>query len=854
MMTKTSVITSDLTSMYARGYGAPSRFTNTRVPRLRGRGERGSELLWERSQTTAKTAGRRVEIEESAVGLGMLDTAADAAVIARAQTQESRCAPPSRRAVGRAQSLLAVAAAMATSLVVGAPVASAADACPNAAIRAIQDAGQLADCRAFEQVTPVDKGAGGVDINRIVQAAADGGAIAFKTPNGFTGAPTNLIYSTARSARTATGWTTTSTDLPLFNEKGQVPQGTLLLSPDLSRAVSSSNLGLAPGAVDNQSNLYVHDIDGPQRTLVASSPDVGPFGFLSDIFAMDRYVVMAGSDTLDRVVFQTSDHQVTATPAPDPSGGQNVYEWVNGQRRLVNRLPDGSPSTSATLEGDSQRNPGGLSADGSKIVFEVFSNAGAGIASGGVIYVRVNGTTTLLVSRSHRSGDDPTLPVGGARFLAASKDGRYVFFTSGLSGFQQQLTDTPIGLGSIWPLYRYDTTTDGLVQVATGDAVAAAVDGSMFGVVQGAFKGVSEDGERAYFESQAKLTADGVSGQNQLYVWDHGVTKRLGDGGTLLGTELAISPSGRYAVFVTAGVPVGQPNPSAACGGGQCPEAYTYDAVTGAVHCASCPVEGQSRGGASLGVRPAFVPYYTRSVLDDGTAFFSTPNARQPTDVNNRGDVYASRAGHEELISSGTDGHDASFRDVSANGLDVYFLTAGRLVPQDVDGTTDLYTSRRDGGLTSQNKLPAPAVACTDSCQGPAPAAPAAPELGTISFLGSAGPAVTRTQASVRVSSLRRVAGTAASLKVRVSGPGTIAVSGGSLRSAKKSVGKAAIYTLPVRLTAKARSALGKRKTLKVGIKVTFTPRSGTAVTRTVTATFKAPGARRSVHSSGQGR
>lgn len=48
MRPKTSLLTSDLTSVYARGYGAPSSFTNTRVPHAWGHGgsrrQRGGEV------------------------------------------------------------------------------------------------------------------------------------------------------------------------------------------------------------------------------------------------------------------------------------------------------------------------------------------------------------------------------------------------------------------------------------------------------------------------------------------------------------------------------------------------------------------------------------------------------------------------------------------------------------------------------------------------------------------------------------------------------------------------------------------------------------------------------------------
>jgi hypothetical protein len=50
-----------------------------------------------------------------------------------------------------------------------------------------------------------------------------------------------------------------------------------------------------------------------------------------------------------------------------------------------------------------------------------------------------------------------------------------------------------------------------------------------------------------------------------------------------------------------------------------------------------------------------------------------------------------SEGGCVGLLSSGTSEHEAAFLDASVSGNDVFFLTASRLVGQDVDGSFDVY-------------------------------------------------------------------------------------------------------------------------------------------------------------------
>jgi hypothetical protein len=93
----------------------------------------------------------------------------------------------------------------------------------------------------------------------------------------------------------------------------------------------------------------------------------------------------------------------------------------------------------------------------------------------------------------------------------------------------------------------------------------------------------------------------------------------------------------------------------------------------------------------------------------------------------------------------------------------------------------------------------------------------------------------------------RSVVGSTAVLRVRVPGPGKIESSGASTqaevtaRAAKVTVKEAATATVKVILTSAGRRALGRAKshTLKVKVRVRFTPAGGRAASKTVTVTFK---------------
>ena len=76
------------------------------------------------------------------------------------------------------------------------------------------------------------------------------------------------------------------------------------------------------------------------------------------------------------------------------------------------------------------------------------------------------------------------------------------------------------------------------------------------------------------------------------------------------------------------------------------------------------------------------------------------------------------------LISSGTSAEESAFLDASENGDDVFFLTASRLVPQDVDTALDVYDAHV---CSAASPCPPPSAAVTPACEGDACQQPADP-------------------------------------------------------------------------------------------------------------------------------
>jgi hypothetical protein len=173
-------------------------------------------------------------------------------------------------------------------------------------------------------------------------------------------------------------------------------------------------------------------------------------------------------------------------------------------------------------------------------------------------------------------------------------------------------------------------------------------------------------------------------------------------------------------------------------------EMYSYDPVTGHLHCDSCLPSGEPPSSDVFGSQNGLF------MTNDGRTFFSTADALVPPDTNRNEDVYEYTEGRPQLITPGTGpGNGEIFGfigaqtypglvSVSADGSDVYFSTFDVLVGQDRNGDNlKLYDARSDGGFPFVP--PPPGCAAADECHGPGSSAPTGSGDGTGTDLGAGG-------------------------------------------------------------------------------------------------------------------
>ena len=94
---------------------------------------------------------------------------------------------------------LLIAAALAAAAAAGAPVAQAADSCPNATIRAQQSSTDLPGCRAYEMVSAIDKNGG--DATSVLTSSPDGDRLAYFSMVGFADADATSVVNSYAAVR-----------------------------------------------------------------------------------------------------------------------------------------------------------------------------------------------------------------------------------------------------------------------------------------------------------------------------------------------------------------------------------------------------------------------------------------------------------------------------------------------------------------------------------------------------------------------------------------------------------------------------------------------------------------------------
>ncbi len=643
------------------------------------------------------------------------------------------------------------------------------DACPNAAFRN-GPGSVLADCRAYEMVSPVDKGGGEIftlfnsrnDRAALNQAAPSGDAVTYSSFRSFEeaeGAPATSQY---RAIRTGTGWGSANImpprGTPHLGASATIESQYQLFSSDLCTAwlIHDTDPPLSLEGVPLFPNIYKVDVCGPQPSYQALTT-VEPPGQLPTKYNVD---VQGTSSDGSHTVFRAAG-KLTSTAAETLKN--QCYEWFDGTLRLVSVLPSGQANSTNCSIGTAtsgHSNIGGvgfrdgevhnaISADGSRI----FWTATGDFFGLGRLYLRVSGKNpTVFVSQK---GEQLTESTSASQFLTASEDGSKVIYSVGTLS---------TGEADMYEYRLADNSTHLIAPEARG------------------VMGASEDASSVYFASEAVLSGSNgegkspVAGEPNLYLYDaNDESKKFI--GVLSGKDAKsesftglsplaseanqhtarVSEDGRIAAFMSTEPLTGFDNTDASSGEADA-EVFRYDASAnggqGGLTCVSCNPTGASPlgkelAGGSAGLQPyeiwaaaKLTPWQTQlqapRVLPEGgeRVLFESYEPLVGRDTNDKQDVYqwsgvgagsckesspdfsAPNDGCLSLISSGQGTLDSEFVDASADGRDVFFTTASSLVSQD-PGLTDLYDARQGGGFPATEE---PMPCLNEGCQNPSPA------------------------------------------------------------------------------------------------------------------------------------
>jgi len=633
--------------------------------------------------------------------------------------------------------------------------------CPNDSLRTGL-AAFLFDCRAYEMVSPVDKGGGEIftlfnSLNErasLNQSSLSGDSVTYSSYRAFAepqSAPATVQYLAVRGG---SGWSTRAISPPRGTPH-QGPGQTLetqfkSFSGDLCEAwlLHDTDPPLASDAPENFPNLYKTNLcdeeDAYETLTTVEPPGQTPDSYTPNVqgFSAD------GAHTVFR-----AQGKLTATAAS--TANYQCYEYFGGQLRLVSVLPSGQPnpthcSIGVAYSGESAHTAqlhNAISEDGSRIYWTA---AQVPLVERGRIYVRANGKNpTLAVSQEAETLMGLT---GESNYWTASPDGsRAIFSTGSLLAGKADAYEFRLG----------DKSTHLIAHEVRG------------------YLGSSEDASVIYLASEEVLAgANGegntpVAGEANLYRYEAGDesfhfiavlsdldadTSGLSPLANAVSRHTArVSADGGIAAFMSTEPLTGADNIDANSGEPDT-EVFRYDADAnggdGGLVCVSCNPTGAAPAGREprwgellLGIwAGGQIPGWEaqlaapRALPEEGErVLFESFEPLVARDVNGKQDVYQWSAvgaggcsdesgdysppngGCLSLISSGESTLDSEFVDASADGRDVFFTTASSLVPQD-SGLVDLYDARELGGFPVPPSNQEPCLNETCQTPGPAPA------------------------------------------------------------------------------------------------------------------------------------
>lgn len=599
---------------------------------------------------------------------------------------------------------------------------AASESCPNESVRVEQGSTHLPECRAYEMVSPLDKGNGDIVAEgETTLSSADGNGVVFdsRTPFGDTIGAALSGHTQYLARRGSDGWSThpiTPTPRP---DAVQVFLGRTTMwaySDDLSHSVVAGYDLPGGGGITNRMNLYLEDTETRGLRPVTQTQ----YDKLGQFELQQIYNTGVSADAR-HITFNSPSRLLEDAVAGKP----NVYQWNDGTLTLASILPDGTPASdgAAAYPLDYRQS---MSVDGSKQLFvspvKGIAPPNAVLRDDSQLYSRIEGERTIWISEPE--GSDQSLPqkVG---LHSASPDGNHLVFSSFSRLLDEDTNDGP-------DLYRFDygpnpDQEQNLTLITTqGLSPAPGIeDWNPFG--RTGVMGMAADGTTVYHMLFA----------GQVFVWRNGVSQQITEASgeaIYTATESAsrpgysrVTPDGQHFVLFSQMNLTGRTDHLAA---------YAYDFANDTLDCVSCPEDEEARDGATVDplVTAANPPIYLiahrpRYLFPDGRTVFSTADALVPEDVNQTRDTYLydPTTGVVSLLSTGRGRDKAGFADASASGNDIFFLTRQRLDGHDTDNLVDLYDVRVGGGYVQPKPPSAPCSG--EQCQGGSTGSSGAPEV-----------------------------------------------------------------------------------------------------------------------------
>lgn len=649
-------------------------------------------------------------------------------------------------------------------LTVPSPAIEPTPACPNETLRT-GPSGHLPDCRAFEQISPIDKEGAqeafsyGITKETGADVGEDGEHIMFMSEATRWGTHADSGQDPYLLSRLPAGWAMTAgAPQPQTGFNLYRPQ---VFNPDATEIALRSQWTTGAGEPEpgNESSPNIEfktgRLGGPYVT-VASLPrsQAGGRG--------DGWV--AASEDFSKLILAVPDRTLVEGHNTATKQGNDLYEYSAGVLAQANVDSEGHTigSCGATMvlgrEGWTLGQTGStrhaLSTDGSRAFFEAVPN-GAGCGETSNLYMR-------------EASARRTLDIGPYRFAGGNAQGSELLLESKSAGEVQYLV-YHLETGALKPIFSLPTDVQSQVVVSRDF-------GAIYILTPALLPGTGAVSTHNALEQENIYRYDIADG-TLSYVVRAQAIQNLGVGGTNTGAgNLETTPDGRFLYFRAervAGLPGGAVEPNfTGIEVADSRQLFRYDSREHSIECASCaspfdpdPRFGIENSGGSLSTEWATAGQpQTAFVSPDGRyAFFETPAALVKQDVNGEApfegidrfkglrpggspsnDVYEWRAqgvtgcealqGCLSLITPGTqDGWLVVLLGTAADGRDVIFYTSQQLLPQDRDGAGDIYDARVGGGIPEASS---PTECEGDACSTPA-AAPNDATPSSVTFSGT---------------------------------------------------------------------------------------------------------------------